>query len=94
MANLQKECCLIRSDTVLSHNFARALLTAERVLNETDYVKLRRQRYTSFDSGKGADFEKGKLKLEDLHDFAAKNGEPKKTSGKQALFESFINQVL
>ncbi len=75
-------------------NFARALLTAEKVLNETDYLRLRKQRYVSFDSGKGAEFEKGKLKLEHLHDFAAKNGEPKKTSGKQELFESFINQVL
>ncbi len=75
-------------------NFARALLTAARVLSETDYSKLRKQRYASFDSGKGADFEKGKLKLEDLHSYASKNGEPKKTSGKQELFESFINQVL
>ncbi len=75
-------------------NFARALLTAERVLSETDYSKLRKQRYASFDSGKGADFDKGKLKLEDLHAYASKNGEPKKTSGKQELFESFINQVL
>ncbi len=75
-------------------NFARALITAEKVLKETDYSKLRKQRYASFDSGKGADFEKGKLKLEDLHEYASKNGEPKKTSGKQELFESFINQVL
>ena len=75
-------------------NFARALMTADRVLKETDYSKLRKQRYASFDSGKGAEFEKGKLKLKDLHAYAMKNGEPKKTSGKQELFESFINQVL
>ncbi len=75
-------------------NFARALLTAQRVLNETDYLRLRKERYSSYDSGRGADFEKGRLKIEDLHDLAVKNGEPRKTSGKQELFESFINQVL
>jgi len=75
-------------------NFARALITAERVLNETDYVRLRKERYASFDSGAGADFEKLKMKLEDLRAYAVKNGEPKKISGKQELFESFINLVL
>jgi xylose isomerase len=75
-------------------NFARALITAERVLNETDYLKLRKERYSSFDSGTGADFERRKLRLEDLREYALKNGEPKKISGKQELFESFINLVL
>jgi xylose isomerase len=75
-------------------NFARALIAADRLLNETDYKKLRTLRYSSFDSGMGADFEKGKLSLEDLRDYAAKSGEPKRISGKQELFESFINQVI
>ncbi len=75
-------------------SFARALLVADKVLNETDYKKMRKDRYSSFDSGVGADFENKKLKLEDLRDYAIKNGEPKKTSGKQELYESLINQVL
>ena len=71
--------------------FARALLIAERILNESDYKKLRKDRYASYDSGDGAKFEKGKLKFEDLREIAIKNGEPKLTSGKQELYEQIIN---
>jgi xylose isomerase len=71
--------------------FARALLIADRILNESDYKKLRKDRYASFDSGDGARFEKGELKLEDLREIAIKNGEPKQISGKQELYEQIIN---
>ena len=71
--------------------FARALLISERILNESDYKKLRKDRYASYDSGDGARFEKGELKLEDLREIAVKNGEPKQTSGKQELYEQIIN---
>ncbi len=75
-------------------NFARALIVADRILKESDYTELRKKRYASFDSGKGADFEKGKLKLEDLHVYTSKNGEPNKTSGKQELFEALVANYL
>jgi xylose isomerase len=55
---------------------------------------LRRERYASFDSGIGADFEAGKLQMEDLRDYALKAGEPGQTSGKQELFENIINQFI
>lgn len=71
--------------------FARALIVADRVLNESDYLKLRKDRYSSFDSGAGSDFENGKLSLDDLRKIAEKTGEPEKKSGKQELFESLIN---
>jgi xylose isomerase len=71
--------------------FARALVIADRILRESDYKKMRAARYASFDSGKGADFEKGKLTLEDLRNIAAANGEPKQFSGKQELYEQLIN---
>ncbi len=71
--------------------FARALIVADRVLNESDYLKLRKERYSSFDSGAGSDFENGKLSLDDLRKIAEKTGEPEKKSGKQELFESLIN---
>jgi xylose isomerase len=70
--------------------FARSLIIAEKILNETDYKKLRKDRYASFDSGDGARFEKGKLSLKDLCNIAIKNGEPKQISGKQELFEQII----
>lgn len=72
--------------------FARALLTAEKIISSSPYEKLRKDRYSSFDSGKGADFESGKLELEDLYKIASENGELNLQSGKQELFENIINQ--
>jgi xylose isomerase len=71
--------------------FARALIIAEKLINETDYLKMRAQRYASYDSGKGKDFEEGKLTLEDLHAIAMDMGEPAQISGKQELLEQMIN---
>jgi xylose isomerase len=70
--------------------FARSLLIAERILNESDYRKSRKDRYSTFDAGDGARFEKGALSLEDLRGLAIKNGEPKQISGKQELYEQII----
>lgn len=71
--------------------FARALLIAEAILKESDYRKLRKKRYSSFDRGAGKEFEDGKLRLTDLHKLATANGEPKQISGRQELFENIIN---
>ena len=74
--------------------FARALLTADKIISSSPYVKLRKDRYSSFDSGKGADFESGKLELDDLYKIASENGELNLQSGKQELFENIINQYI
>jgi xylose isomerase len=71
--------------------FARALLIADKILKESDYLNLRAQRYASFDSGKGLEFEKGKLSLIDMYAIAKHVGEPTLISGKQELLESLIN---
>ena len=71
--------------------FARAMLVATDVLETSDYKKLRKSRYVSFDNGDGAAYEQGKLTLEDLRTIALKNGEPKQISGKQELYEQMIN---
>lgn len=75
-------------------NFARALLVATDILEKSDYRKMRKARYASFDSGDGAAFEQGKLTLEDLRNLAIKLGEPKQISGKQELYESILNQYI
>lgn len=72
--------------------FARALLTADKIITSSPYEKLRKERYASFDSGKGKDFENGKLALQDLYKIAQENGELQLKSGKQELFENIINQ--
>jgi len=74
--------------------FARALLIADEIIKSSPYNKLRKQRYSSFDSGKGKDFEDGKLDLQDLYNLAQENGELKLKSGKQELFENIINQYI
>lgn len=71
--------------------FARALIIADKILNESDYLKMKNQRYESFDSGKGKAFEQGQYTFEDLHRIVAKLGEPRTISGKQELLEQMIN---
>jgi len=71
--------------------FARSLVIADKILNESDYLSRRNTRYASYDSGKGAEFAAGKLSLEDLYKIAAQNGEPAQISGKQELIEQLIN---
>jgi xylose isomerase len=74
--------------------FARALITADNILQKSDYKKIREERYASFDTGKGKEFEEGKLTLEDLKNYAAENGEPKTISGKQEYIENLINRYI
>ena len=74
--------------------FARALITADNILQKSEYLKLRKDRYASFDTGKGKAFEEGKLTLEDLRAYAIENGEPATTSGKQEYIENLINRYI
>ena len=74
--------------------FARSLIVADKILTNSPYREFRKNRYASFDSGKGKEFEEGKLKLEDLRDLALANGEPKQTSGKQEWLEVLVNQYI
>lgn len=74
--------------------FARSLIIAEKILTQSDYKKMRADRYSSFESGDGAAFESGKLGLVDLCKIAAKNGEPKQISGKQEKYEQLINMYI
>jgi xylose isomerase len=75
-------------------NFARALIAADNILTKSDYKKVRIARYASFDSGKGKDFEAGKLSLEDLRAYAIENGEPEVKSGKQEYLENVVNRFI
>ena len=86
-------------DVFLAHiggadTFARALLTADAIISNSSYDALREKRYASFDSGKGKEFENGKLDFTDLYKIAQENGELDLQSGKQELFENIINQYI
>ena len=74
--------------------FARGLMVADRILKDSDFLKLRAQRYASFDNGKGKEFEEGKLTLDDLRTIARSEGEPAAISGKQEMYEQLISQFI
>jgi xylose isomerase len=88
-----------KEDIFIAHisgmdTFARALVVADKVLKETDYIKLKKERYSSFDKGKGKEFESGRLTLENLRTIAKTAGEPKIISGKQEMLEQLINMYI
>ncbi|MCO5241972.1 MAG: xylose isomerase [Chitinophagaceae bacterium] len=74
--------------------FARSLVIADHILQQSAYLEFRKERYASFDNGAGKDFEQGKLQLEDLRNFAAQNGEPAQLSGRQEWLENMINRYI
>ena len=74
--------------------FARSLIIADAILQGSEYKKIRKDRYASFDGGQGAVFEKGLLSLEDLREYAIANGEPKTLSGRQEYLENLINRFI
>lgn len=74
--------------------FARGMLIAQDILEKSDYLERRKKRYSSYDGGKGKEFEEGSLTLEDLRNYAASNGEPAMTSGKQEYFENLLNRFI
>lgn len=74
--------------------FARSLIIADQVLELSDYKKIRSDRYASYDSGKGKEFEEGKLSLEALRNYAITNGMPEVRSGKQEYLENLINRYI
>lgn len=75
-------------------NFARGLLVADKIISSSPYDQLRRERYGSFDSSKGKEFENGQLSFNDLYQIAMDHGELELQSGKQELFENIINQYI
>ena len=69
---------------------ARALLNAAAIVSESPLPKMIKERYSSFDSGIGKQFEEGKLSFEQIYDYGKKMGEPRQTSGKQEMYETIV----
>ncbi len=74
--------------------FARALIIADDLLQNSAIEEMRKTRYATFDAGKGKDFEDGKLSLADLAAIGNEGGEPAQTSGQQELYENIINRFI
>ncbi|MBR5729405.1 MAG: xylose isomerase, partial [Prevotella sp.] len=69
---------------------ARALENAAAIIEDGTLCNMVKERYASFDAGKGKEFEEGKLTLEDAYEYGKKVNEPKLTSGKQELYETIV----
>lgn len=69
---------------------ARALLNAIEIMENSPIPAMLKERYASFDSGMGKDFEDGKLTLEQVYEYGKQVGEPKQISGKQELYEAIV----
>jgi len=70
---------------------ARALENAAAIIEDGTLCNMVKERYASFDAGKGKEFEEGKLTLEDAYEYGKKVNEPKLTSGKQELYETIVS---
>ncbi|NLU95345.1 xylose isomerase [Chitinophaga sp. Ak27] len=75
-------------------SFARALITADAILEKSAYRKIRQDRYASFDGEAAKTFEAGQATLESLRAYAVAHGEPAVTSGRQEYIENIINNYL
>lgn len=69
---------------------ARALLNAIDIMENSPLPQMIKNRYASFDSGMGKDFEDGKLTFEQVYEYGKQVGEPEQISGKQELYETIV----
>jgi len=74
--------------------FAIALEAADKIISRGLVKKFRDSRYESYNSGRGAEFEQGKLSFEDLREYAAGLKGIPRISGKQEQIENVLNQIL
>jgi xylose isomerase len=73
---------------------ARSLLIADKIRQHGELDGFLKERYASFDSGKGKDFEDGKLTLADLRQVAIEVGQPEQRSGRQEYLENLISRFI
>ena len=92
-----RRCSTDLEDIFIAHissmdTIARGLLIANDILENSDLPKMKKERYSSFDSGDGKRFEDGDMKLEELAELATE--EPQQISGKQELYERILNNYI
>ena len=83
-----------RSLLIPNSVFARALEIAHGILKNSEYRELVESRYSTFDSGKGKEFEEGKLTLEDLIAYIGEGDQLEQISGRQEYYENLINRYV
>ena len=74
--------------------FARGLKIAHAILEDGRWEAFRKERYSSFDSGIGAQIEAGTVGFEELEAYTLKNGQANTGSGRQEMLENLINEFI
>ncbi|MCX7028456.1 MAG: xylose isomerase [Spirochaetes bacterium] len=74
--------------------FAAGLVAASRIIEDKALSSFIQARYSSFDSGEGAKFEKGGIDLAGLAAMANEYGKVGRTSGRQERLENIVNKYL
>lgn len=74
--------------------FARGLLIARRILDDTSLAALMEERYASYKSGFGLQLMTRKAGLEEAEQWILHNGNPVPRSGRQELLENLINSYI
>jgi len=85
---------LVHAHIVGMDAFARGLKTAAAIRADGRLDHFVEQRYSTFDSGVGAEIEGGKTTLADLEKYALANGEPTIASGRQEMIEGLFNEFI
>jgi xylose isomerase len=76
-------------------NLARALLIADRMLEDGKLLELVDERYAGWRDGIGAEIMSGRLSLEDLSErVLSQKIDPKPRSGRQEMLENLVNRYL
>ncbi len=74
--------------------FARSLLITQKIIEDSEYLSMLNNRYSSFKSGLGKKFTSHELTLKEMNSYAKKIGEPNLKSGRQEFFENLINRYI
>ncbi|MEM7147700.1 MAG: xylose isomerase [Verrucomicrobiota bacterium] len=74
--------------------FARGLKTAQAIIDDGRLDEFVKGRYSSYDSGIGAQIEKGEVGFEELEAYVLGGVEPETPSGRQEMLENLINEFI
>jgi len=70
--------------------FARGLMAAQKIIDESIVDDFIRDRYQSYDTGIGQEIMSGSASFENLEAYILENGEPQRRSGRQEMLESIM----
>ena len=74
--------------------FAKGLKVAAKLLEDEVFEKIKKTRYSSYDSGIGKKIKSSEVGFEELSEYALNNHIQKNVSGKQEMLENILNRYI